>query len=230
MCSRIRSIICPARSASPTTQPSASPDLAQVWRLLVQEIQRRAGVVARGGDRLRDFVSQRRGQFSHHAQTVHVGEIRLQLAQLLLLVRARFRSVTSMSVLTTSCSALMQTSPLKAGRRISRSSSVLCTGPRRTDTGRCSLPSRNAHREIDSNARFRRRRMRCRTLRPPVFGCATDATGKDPRRSPRRQATTAPRSARCPFECGNFVHRPISHVSVADARRIRDFGPPRWST
>ena len=51
------------------------PDLAQVWRLLIQKIERRTGVVARGGDRLRDFVSQRSGQFSHHAQTVHVGEI-----------------------------------------------------------------------------------------------------------------------------------------------------------
>ena len=40
------------------------PDFAQVGRLLVQEIQGRTGVVARGGDRLRDFVSQRGGQFS----------------------------------------------------------------------------------------------------------------------------------------------------------------------
>ena len=29
------------------------PDLPQVWRLLVQEIERRAGVIARGGDRFR---------------------------------------------------------------------------------------------------------------------------------------------------------------------------------
>ena len=36
---------------------------------------------ARAGDRLRDFVSQRGGQFSHHAHAVHVGEIRLHLIQ-----------------------------------------------------------------------------------------------------------------------------------------------------
>jgi len=51
------------------------PDLAQLRRLLIQKIQGGASVVARGGDRLRDFVSKRGGQFSHHAQAVHVGEI-----------------------------------------------------------------------------------------------------------------------------------------------------------
>ena len=51
------------------------PNLSQVRRLHLQEILGRTGVVACGGDRLRDFVSQRGGQFSHHAQTVHVGEI-----------------------------------------------------------------------------------------------------------------------------------------------------------
>ena len=34
-----------------------------------------------GGDRLLDFVSQRGGQFSHHADAVHVSEICLELAQ-----------------------------------------------------------------------------------------------------------------------------------------------------
>ena len=57
------------------------PDLAQVRRLHVQKIQGRTGVVARAGDRLRDFVRQRGGQFSHHAHAVHVGEIRLHLLQ-----------------------------------------------------------------------------------------------------------------------------------------------------
>jgi hypothetical protein len=33
------------------------PDLAQIWRLLVQKIQGRTGVVSRRGDRLLDFVS-----------------------------------------------------------------------------------------------------------------------------------------------------------------------------
>jgi hypothetical protein len=51
------------------------PDLAQVWRLPIEKVEGRAGVVARAADRLRDFVSQRGGQFSHHVQTVHVGEI-----------------------------------------------------------------------------------------------------------------------------------------------------------
>ena len=51
------------------------PDLAQVWRLLIEKIEGRTGVVARAGDRLRDFVSKRGGQLPHHAQAVHVGEI-----------------------------------------------------------------------------------------------------------------------------------------------------------
>ena len=50
------------------------PDLAEVRRLLVKKIQGRTGVVARAGDRLRDFVSQRGGQFSHYAQAIHVRE------------------------------------------------------------------------------------------------------------------------------------------------------------
>ena len=43
------------------------PDLAQVWRLLIKKIDGGTSVVARGCDWLRDFVSQRGGQFSHHA-------------------------------------------------------------------------------------------------------------------------------------------------------------------
>ena len=58
------------------------PDFAQVRRLHVQKILGRAGVVARAGNRLRDFVRQRGSQFSHHAHAVHVGEIRLHLLQL----------------------------------------------------------------------------------------------------------------------------------------------------
>jgi hypothetical protein len=65
------------------------PDLANVRRPLVQKIHRRTGVVARAGDRLRDLVGQRGGQFSHHAHAVHVREICLQLAEPLpLLLRA----------------------------------------------------------------------------------------------------------------------------------------------
>jgi hypothetical protein len=64
-------------------------DLAEVRRLLAQKNQGRTGVVARATNRLRDFVSERRGQFSHHAQAGHVSEILLQLAQpLMLLLRA----------------------------------------------------------------------------------------------------------------------------------------------
>ena len=51
------------------------PDLAQIWWASVQEVHGRTGIVARGSNRLRDFMSQRGGQFSHHAQAVHVGEI-----------------------------------------------------------------------------------------------------------------------------------------------------------
>src|ERR1700686_4923489 len=54
-------------------------DLAQIWRASVQEVRGRAGIVARGGNRLRDFVSERGGQLSHHTQAIHVREIRLEL-------------------------------------------------------------------------------------------------------------------------------------------------------
>jgi AraC-like DNA-binding protein len=49
------------------------PDFAEVRRLPVHEIQGRADVIARAGDRLRDFVSQRGGQSPHYAQADHVG-------------------------------------------------------------------------------------------------------------------------------------------------------------
>ena len=65
------------------------PDLAQIRRLHLQKILGRPGVVARAGDRLRDFVRQRGGQFSHHAHAVHVGEIRLHLLQ----PRQRLRAI-----------------------------------------------------------------------------------------------------------------------------------------
>jgi hypothetical protein len=65
------------------------PDLAQLGRLPVQKIHGRSGVVARGGDRLHDFVGQRGGLFSHDPEAIHVREIGLQLAQsLVLLLRA----------------------------------------------------------------------------------------------------------------------------------------------
>jgi hypothetical protein len=54
------------------------PDLAQVRRLRLQKILGRTGVVARAGDRLRDFVSQRGSQFSHYARAVHVREVCLE--------------------------------------------------------------------------------------------------------------------------------------------------------
>src|SRR5207245_4938567 len=50
-------------------------DFAQIWRPLAQEIQSRSGVVACGGDRLLDLVSERSRQYSHHAQTVDVSEV-----------------------------------------------------------------------------------------------------------------------------------------------------------
>src|SRR5258708_2060084 len=45
-------------------------------------------VVARAGERLGDFVSQRGSQFSHHAHAVHAGKIQLQLLQSLQRSRA----------------------------------------------------------------------------------------------------------------------------------------------
>ena len=55
--------------------PPRFHDLAQVRRLPLQKVERGASVVARGCDGLRDFVGERGGQFSHHAQAVHVGEL-----------------------------------------------------------------------------------------------------------------------------------------------------------
>ena len=56
-------------------------DFAQIGWLLIQEIQSGTRVVARGCNRLGDFMRQRGGQFSHHAHAVHVGEVRLHLLQ-----------------------------------------------------------------------------------------------------------------------------------------------------
>jgi hypothetical protein len=65
------------------------PDLAQLGRLPIQEIQGRSSVVARGGDGLGNLVDQRSGLLSNDAQAVHVREIGLQLAQPLMhLLRA----------------------------------------------------------------------------------------------------------------------------------------------
>jgi hypothetical protein len=55
--------------------PERFPDFAQIWRSLGQEIQSCSGVVACGGDRLLDFVSERSRQYSHHAQAVDVSEV-----------------------------------------------------------------------------------------------------------------------------------------------------------
>ena len=54
------------------------PNFAQIWRPLIQEIQGGLSVVARSGDRLRDFVSQRGSQFSPHANAIHMREILTQ--------------------------------------------------------------------------------------------------------------------------------------------------------
>ena len=75
-------MMSPARSASPTTQPSASLTSPKFGGCLSRKFMGRTGVVAGAGDRLRDFVRQRGGQFSHYAHAVHVGEIRLHLLQL----------------------------------------------------------------------------------------------------------------------------------------------------
>jgi len=55
--------------------PERFSDFAQIWRSLGQEIQSCSGVVACGGDRLLDFVSERSRQYSHHAQAVDVSEV-----------------------------------------------------------------------------------------------------------------------------------------------------------
>jgi hypothetical protein len=60
------------------------PDVAQVRELQVEKIQDCTSIVARTGDRLRDFVSERGGQFSHHAHAVYMGEFALQFTQRLL--------------------------------------------------------------------------------------------------------------------------------------------------
>ena len=65
------------------------PDFAEIWWAHVQKTRGGTGIVARGGDRMQNLVTQRCGQFSHYAQAIHMREIRLQLAYLLgLLLRA----------------------------------------------------------------------------------------------------------------------------------------------
>src|SRR6516225_2259969 len=70
------------------------PDLAQIRRLHFQKILGCPGVVARAGDRLRDFVRERGCQFSHHAHSVHVGEIRFHLLQ----PRQRLRAILDVRI------------------------------------------------------------------------------------------------------------------------------------
>jgi hypothetical protein len=55
--------------------PERFLDFAQIGRSFGQEIQSRAGVVACGGDRLLDLMSERSRQYSHHAQAVDVSEV-----------------------------------------------------------------------------------------------------------------------------------------------------------
>ena len=43
------------------------PDFGHIWRAHFQKAHGRTSVIARGGDRMQNFVSQRGGQFSHHA-------------------------------------------------------------------------------------------------------------------------------------------------------------------
>jgi hypothetical protein len=62
------------------------PDLADVRQPLVQKIQRRTGVVARAGDRLRDLVSQRGGRYTagspRASNTLDLKEAKAQLDEL----------------------------------------------------------------------------------------------------------------------------------------------------
>jgi hypothetical protein len=55
--------------------PERFSHLAQIRRPFGEEIQRRARVIACGGDRLLYLVSERSRQYSHHAQAVYVGEV-----------------------------------------------------------------------------------------------------------------------------------------------------------
>ena len=56
--------------------------LAQVWRPHFQEAHASTRVIACCGNRMKNLVSQRGSQLSHHAQPVEVREIRFQLPQL----------------------------------------------------------------------------------------------------------------------------------------------------
>ena len=81
------------------------PDFAEIWRTHVQKAHGRTGIVARGGDRMQNFVSQRGGQLSHHAQAIHVREIRSPAGAVSHApLCARLRSVTSTCVATISSS------------------------------------------------------------------------------------------------------------------------------
>jgi hypothetical protein len=55
------------------------PGLAKIWWASFKEVHGYTGIVARGSNRLRDFVSQRGGQLSHHTQAVRPKSTRLEV-------------------------------------------------------------------------------------------------------------------------------------------------------
>jgi hypothetical protein len=64
----------------PHDTPKRFPGFAQIGGAQVQKAHSRASVVARGGDRMQNLVSQRGGQLSHYAQAIHVREICFKLS------------------------------------------------------------------------------------------------------------------------------------------------------
>jgi hypothetical protein len=76
---------------------SESRDSPRLGLIAVQELQSGLALGHDGGERLIDLVGDRRGEFAHRRQPIHVGEFRLQLAQPLMSLSTRLRSVISMT-------------------------------------------------------------------------------------------------------------------------------------
>src|SRR4030095_11540392 len=65
-------------------------DLTQIWRVHLQKTHAPTSVVPCRGARVKDFMSQRGRQFSHHANTIQMSEIRFQLPKTIMFVLRAF--------------------------------------------------------------------------------------------------------------------------------------------
>jgi hypothetical protein len=84
MWSRIRPTILNS-IGTPDHPAERFPDFLQIRWTQFQKTHPRTSIVARRCDGVHDFVGQRGSQFSHHAQPIHVREIRFKLTNSLML-------------------------------------------------------------------------------------------------------------------------------------------------